>query len=73
MERDKVTPDLVVAEVMERWPETLVVFLSHRMSCVGCYLSRFDTLGDALRVYHLPVAAIVASMNQHIVESLDGA
>jgi len=69
MDRNRITPDLLVAEVMEKWPETLPVFLENRMSCVGCYLSPFDALGDALRVHRLPVAEVIATLNQCIVES----
>jgi len=40
-------------EVLERWPQTLPVFLKHRMACVGCSLNAFCTLQDAVNAYHL--------------------
>ena len=66
----KITPNLYMADIMNIWPETLPVFLAHRMSCIGCYLSPFDTLEDALTVYGLPVATVVDELNQRVVESV---
>ena len=69
MNRDKITPDLRMADVLSTWPETLPIFQAHRMSCIGCYLSRFDTLGDALMVYGLPVEEVLEELNQRVIES----
>ncbi len=45
--------DNTVAEVMERWPQLLPVFLHHHMACVGCAMSTFCTLDEAANTYHL--------------------
>lgn len=29
-------PDLPLADLMTRWPQTIPVFIRHRMLCVGC-------------------------------------
>lgn len=46
-------PDLPLDELMDRWPQTVSVFLQHRMLCVGCGISPFHTVTDACREYHL--------------------
>jgi hybrid cluster-associated redox disulfide protein len=45
--------DNSVAEVMERWPQSLPVFLHRHMACVGCAMSTFCTLDQAACAYHL--------------------
>ncbi len=45
---------MIVAELLEQHPEAAPVFLKYRMNCLGCEMSPFETLGDALRTYHLP-------------------
>lgn len=45
-----------VAPFLSRHPAAASVFLAHRMACVGCSLSAFDTLADAAREYRLPLA-----------------
>ena len=42
-----------VGELMTRWPEVIPVFIRHRFSCVGCSMSRFDTLNDVATNYHI--------------------
>ena len=69
MSKKVITPDLLVADILTEWPETVQVFLAYRMSCIGCYLSPFDSLEDAMLVHGLPVESIVDELNQRVEES----
>ena len=55
---------------MAKWPETLPVFIQYRMTCIGCYMSPFDTLEDALAVHNLPLDDILIALNQRVAENL---
>jgi hybrid cluster-associated redox disulfide protein len=44
---------LTVAEIMERWPQSVPVFLAHRLDCVGCPMAPFETLAEVILVYQL--------------------
>lgn len=46
-------PDLPLADLMTHWPETIPVFLRHKMLCVGCLISPFHTITDACDEYGL--------------------
>ncbi|MDM8164925.1 DUF1858 domain-containing protein [Roseovarius sp.] len=46
-------PDLPLGELMDHWPETIPVFLRHRMLCVGCLVNPFHTVMDACAEYGL--------------------
>ncbi len=46
-------PDLPLCEIMSLWPQTVPVFLRHRMLCVGCLIGPFHTIEDACAEYHL--------------------
>ena len=41
--------DMVVSEVLEKWPQTATVFNEFKTACVGCAMSPFDTLADVAR------------------------
>ncbi len=45
--------DLLLADLFKRWPATIPVFIKNRMVCVGCPMTRFNTLSDAIRIYNL--------------------
>lgn len=46
-------PDLTVDDVMRFWPDTINVFVRHRMLCVGCPIGSFHTVTDACREHSL--------------------
>lgn len=45
--------EITIAELMNRWPLTVPVFMKYRMYCVGCSMAIFDTLEDAIDIYRL--------------------
>lgn len=49
----ELTKQMTVAEILERWPQTIPVFLRYQTSCVGCSMNGFETLEDAMSIYHL--------------------
>lgn len=55
--------EMLVAELLEKHPEAAPVFLKYRMNCLGCEMSPFETLGDALRIYHLPMQPFLQELN----------
>ena len=66
MNEKPITTDLMVADILTNWPETVPVFLAYRMGCIGCDLSPFDSLEDALLVHGLPVEPIVDELNERV-------
>lgn len=66
MTKLKISPKMPMNEILSQWPETIPVFLEHKMSCIGCYMSSFDTLEDALTVHNLPVNVMVKALNETI-------
>jgi hybrid cluster-associated redox disulfide protein len=66
MNASQVSASQIVKDIMIRWPQTIPVFLDHRMNCVGCSMAAFEVLHDALNIYSLPVEPFVAQLNQII-------
>uniref|UniRef100_A0A7C4PLF2 DUF1858 domain-containing protein n=1 Tax=Anaerolinea thermolimosa TaxID=229919 RepID=A0A7C4PLF2_9CHLR len=65
----EITPHIMVAQIMERYPETISVFLRHHMSCVGCSLSAFDTLADAALVHDIPLDLLIHDLTRAVQQS----
>lgn len=57
---------MLVADVLERWPETSDVFNRHATACVGCVLAPFCTVMDAAASYHLPPEQLVDELMKAI-------
>lgn len=61
--------NLMVAEVMTRWPETIPVFIQHRMACVGCAIAPFETVAEVAAIYHLELNCFLDELQQAIHNS----
>lgn len=55
-------PDLALADLMTKWPQTIPVFVRHKMLCVGCLVSPFHTIADACAEYHLDEDVFLAEL-----------
>jgi hybrid cluster-associated redox disulfide protein len=53
-----------VAEVLERWPQTIPVFFGYRMACVGCPIAPFETLAEVAAVYGLDLGRLLIELEQ---------
>lgn len=71
MECPKLDPDLTVAEVLTRWPETIPTFIRHRMGCVGCAIAPFETLAEVATIYGLNLEYFLRELQEGI-EGRDG-
>ncbi len=55
-------PDLPLDTLMKVWPETIAVFLRHKMLCVGCVMNSFRTVIDTCDEYGLDEEAFRAEL-----------
>jgi hybrid cluster-associated redox disulfide protein len=65
-----ITLDHCMDEILDRWPVTIKLILEYRMACVGCSLSSFDTLKDALEAYNLPQDAVLQALNACVMGTI---
>ena len=70
MANDLSLSELMVADILNRWPQAVPVFLKHRMSCVGCMMAPFETLADAARNYRIPYEPFVRELD-HAIRKAD--
>ena len=59
-------PDLPLVDLMTHWPETIQVFMRHKMICVGCQISPFHTIEDACREYDLDEAEFLTELKEAV-------
>lgn len=54
--------DLMVSEVLDRWPATAAVFHEFNMACVGCAVAPYYSVSDAAKVYGISVDDFVTRL-----------
>ncbi|HYG84922.1 MAG TPA: DUF1858 domain-containing protein [Azospirillum sp.] len=55
-------PSQIVEEVLALWPQTIPVFLKHRMACPGCAMAKFQTVTEAAQSYGVEPAELLADL-----------
>lgn len=68
---DGLEPDLTVAEVLERWPETVSAFQQLKTACVGCTMAPFDTLRDVAHIYKYELEEVMRVMQKAVTASIE--
>ena len=68
MSVDILSPELTVAACLTRWPQAIPVFFRHHLFCVGCDMSRFDSLLDVANIYGLDLDVFLAELGESIEE-----
>ena len=46
-----ITKDMLLLEVIEKYPETMPVLIGYGLHCVGCAFSSFDTLENGVKIH----------------------
>jgi hybrid cluster-associated redox disulfide protein len=66
MGQSKLEANLIVADVLARWPQTIPIFTHHRMGCVGCAMAPFETLAEVAAIYKLDLNCFLNELEQII-------
>ena len=63
-----VTKDMIIAEVLDNYPQTAPLFLEIGMHCLGCPSARGESVEQACMVHGADVDALIAKINAMIAE-----
>ena len=64
-----VTKDMVIGDVLKKYPDAAVIMLEHGLHCVGCHANVFDTIEAGCKVHGLDdetVESLVTEINKFI-------
>lgn len=64
--------EMVIEDVISRWPQTARVFHAYNMACVGCPVAPFYTIADAVLIYDLTLDDFIAELQAVIPEDAAG-
>ena len=58
-----ITGEEPIGQVLKDYPQTLRVFLSHGLMCVGCAVARFENIRDGATAHGIDVEALIKDLN----------
>lgn len=63
-----ITAEMTIGEVLKKYPESLKVFLSHGLMCVGCAVARFENIRQGATAHGINVDALIKDLNEVAVK-----
>ncbi len=63
-----ITKDMIIGDVLDKYPTTAPLFLNMGMHCLGCPASRGESIEQACMVHGADVDKLVKSLNDFIAE-----
>lgn len=61
-----ITKDMGIMEVIKQYPDTVEVFMSAGMGCIGCAAAHFENIEQAAMVHGLDLDALMADLNDAV-------
>ncbi len=66
MVKDKITEDMTIREVIDKYPETAMVFSKYNVGCIGCLAASFEKVKDIAGVHGIDLKALVKDLNKAV-------
>ncbi len=63
MAEEKITADMNIKEVIEKYPQTVPVFGKYNMGCIGCIAASFERIKDIAGVHGVDVNSFLKDLN----------
>lgn len=60
---EPITADMIIADVVMAFPETIETFFDYGIHCVGCGASGFETIAQGVGGHGIDPAEVVKALN----------
>lgn len=61
-----ITHEMIIADVISKYPETLRVFREFHLDCYECQIADLETLGHGAGVHKIDIDKLLAALNAAI-------
>ncbi|MDY7076026.1 MAG: DUF1858 domain-containing protein [Chloroflexota bacterium] len=60
---DVIKKDMPIGEIVEKYPQTIEVFMRHGLMCFGCAVARFENLEQGAMAHGINVELLLKDLN----------
>lgn len=61
-----ITKDMSILEVVQKYPDTVDVFVNSGMDCLGCAAAHFENIEQGATAHGIDVDALIKNLNEAI-------
>ncbi|MCD6520199.1 MAG: DUF1858 domain-containing protein [Anaerolineae bacterium] len=66
-----ITKEMSIADIVRQYPQTVRVFLSHGLVCIGCAAARFENLEMGAVAHGVDVDGLLKELNAVVEEKVE--
>ena len=66
MADEKITENMNIKEVLEKYPKSVPVFAKYNMGCIGCIAASFERIKDIAVVHGVDVKTFLKDLNEAV-------
>jgi hybrid cluster-associated redox disulfide protein len=66
---DTITRQMPIGEVVQKYPQTIEVFLKHGLMCFGCAIARFENVEQGAVAHGINVDALMKDLNAAVPQT----
>ncbi len=63
-----ITKEMSITEVVEKYPQTVEIFGSYGMGCIGCFASRFENIEQGALVHGIDIDSLINDLNSVVTK-----
>jgi len=67
-----ITKEMSISEIVQNHPQTVRVFLSHGLMCIGCAAARFESLQQGALAHGIDLEALLKDLNEVVEAKVEG-
>jgi hybrid cluster-associated redox disulfide protein len=61
-----ITKDMSIMEVVQKYPDTVEVFINSGMGCLGCAAAHFENIEQGALAHGIDVDALIEGLNKAV-------
>jgi len=61
-----ITKKMKINDVVQKYPQTVRVFLAHGLMCIGCAAARFEDIEQGALAHGIEVDKLIEDLNQAV-------
>lgn len=64
--KQKITEDMNIITMVQKYPETAEILMNHGFHCLGCAASQFENIGQAAEVHGIDLKKLLKDLNSAV-------
>ena len=62
----KITKEMTMYEILQKYPKTVDIFLKHGLTCIGCPMASMETLEIGAKAHGIDVDTLLKDLNDFL-------